>query len=106
VFDKLPFAPNRTSLAGLSGRLLAGAMCGAAVVPQDQPAGALLGASGALVSSFAGYAIRKGAVRASGVPDPLVAVAEDGLAIGIAMVAAAESQSWQGADEFETRHAA
>jgi uncharacterized membrane protein len=101
VFDKLPFAPSRTSPGGLSGRLLSGAMCGAAVVPEDQAAGALLGAAGALTSSFAGYALRKGVVRVSGVPDPLVALAEDMLALGIGMVGAAESQSWQGASEFE-----
>jgi len=88
VFDKLPFAPSRLSPGGLSGRLLAGAMCGAAVVSEDQRAGALLGAAGALAGSFAGYGLRKSAGKASGVPDALVALVEDGVAIGIGVVAA------------------
>jgi uncharacterized membrane protein len=88
IFDKLPFAPKRIAPAGLSGRLLSGAMCGAAAAGADQTTGALLGIAGALASSFAGYAIRKSAGRASGVPDALVGLAEDAVAIGIGMVAA------------------
>jgi uncharacterized membrane protein len=89
VFDKMPFAPKRIAPAGLSARLLSGAMCGAAAVAgKDQTTGALLGIAGALASSFAGYAIRKGAGRASGVPDSLVGLAEDAVAIGLGMVAA------------------
>jgi uncharacterized membrane protein len=89
VFDKLPFAPSRLSPAALSGRLLIGAMCGAAVSPKkDERAGALLGVAGALASSFAGYAIRRSLARATRVPDPFIALLEDGLAIGIGMAAA------------------
>lgn len=87
VFDKLPFAPKRIAPAGLSGRLLSGAMCGAAVMREDERAGALLGMAGALVSSFAGYAIRMGVGRASRLPDALIGLMEDGLAIGIGMAA-------------------
>ena len=99
VFDKLPFAPKRIAPAGLSGRLLSGAMCGAAVVDEDQAAGALLGMAGALASSFAGYAIRRSAGQASGVPDALVGLAEDGLAIGLGALAA--SMAFQGGEEAE-----
>jgi len=81
IFDKLPFAPNRIAPAGLSARLLSGAMCGAAVAREDET-------GGALVSSFAGFAIRKGARRVSGLPDLLVALVEDGLAVGIGLAAA------------------
>jgi uncharacterized membrane protein len=88
IFDKLPFAPNRIAPAGLSARLLSGAMCGAAVAREDETGGALLGIAGALVSSFAGFAIRKGARRVSGLPDLLVALVEDGLAVGIGLAAA------------------
>ena len=88
IFDKLPFAPNRIAPAGLSGRLLMGAMCGAAVAREDETGGALLGIAGALVSSFVGFAIRKGARRATGMPDLLVALVGDGLAVGIGMAAA------------------
>lgn len=88
IFDKLPFAPSRIAPAGLSGRMLSGAMCGAAVAQEDQAAGALLGMAGALASSFAGYSLRKRAGKASGLPDPLIALAEDGLAVGLGLVAA------------------
>jgi uncharacterized membrane protein len=108
VFDKLPFAPSRIAPAGLSGRLLSGAMCGAAVVREDQVAGALLGIAGALTSSFAGYALRKRAWQASGIPDALIGLAEDGLAIGIGMVAAtmADRGGKRGMFEVPSAHVA
>jgi uncharacterized membrane protein len=87
VFDKLPFVPNRISPASLSARLLIGAMCGAAVSRDDEAGGALLGIAGALVSSFAGYWIRKGVDRVSGIPDALVGLMEDGVAIGTGLAA-------------------
>ncbi len=92
VLDKLPFAPNRTSPGALSGRMISGALCGAAVVREDEGAGAVLGIVGALAGSFAGYFLRKGVRRVSGLPDTLIALAEDATAIGIG-VAAAESGS-------------
>jgi uncharacterized membrane protein len=88
IFDKLPFAPKRIAPAGLSGRLLSGAMCGAAVAREDQAAGALLGMAGALASSFAGYFLRKRAGQASGVPDAVIGLFEDCAAVGIGLVAA------------------
>jgi uncharacterized membrane protein len=88
-FDKLPVAPNRTSPGSLSGRILSGGMCGAAVVREDQAAGALLGIAGALVSSFAGYSLRKRVGQASGLPDALIALVEDGVAIGMGIAGAA-----------------
>jgi uncharacterized membrane protein len=100
IFDKLPFAPSRIALAGLSGRLLSGAMCGAAVVQEDQAAGALLGMAGALASSFAGYALRKQAGKASGLPDALIALAEDGLAVGLGLVAATMADGGEGRFEM------
>ncbi len=96
VFDKLPFAPSRIAPAGLTGRLLSGAMCGAAVSRRDQKAGALLGIAGALVGSFAGYFLRKAAVRASGLPDAMIALTEDALAVGIGAVAVSPERSGSG----------
>lgn len=87
VFDKLPFAPKRIAPAALSGRLLSGAMCGAAVAPEDETAGALLGIAGALASSFAGYFLRRRLGRVRGVPDALIGLSEDAVAIGIGLVA-------------------
>jgi uncharacterized membrane protein len=108
VFDKLPFAPNRIAPAGLSARMLIGAMCGAAASRDDEKAGALVGMAGALVSSFVGYALRKGIGRASRVPDALVALAEDGVAIAIGMTAAAGMNGEEEAIHFRepTAHVA
>jgi len=103
LFDKLPFAPNRIAPAGLSGRLLSGAMCGAAVVREDAAAGALVGMAGALASSFAGYFLRRKAGQASGVPDVLIAVAEDMVTIGIGITAA--SMATQRTEECSLRGA-
>jgi hypothetical protein len=70
----------------------------------DERAGALLGIAGALVSSFAGYAIRKGIGRASRLPDALIALVEDGLAIGIGL-AAANMQSGEAESVVDMRSA-
>jgi len=88
--------------------MLIGAMCGAAASRDDEKAGALVGMAGALVSSFVGYALRKGIGRASRVPDALVALAEDGVAIAIGMTAAAGMNGEEEAIHFRepTAHVA
>jgi len=82
--DKLPVLPARTAPAPLAGRMLVGALAGAAACAElDQPAavGALLGAAGAFLASHAGYRLRRGLVRHLHLPDTLVALLEDGLVI-------------------------
>lgn len=88
LYDKLPIAASRLSPPLLSGRLLAGAMCGAASAQLDQRAGAVVGAAGALAAGYAGYHLRKRAGAATGVPDAIIGVAEDAIAIGLATLAA------------------
>lgn len=44
---------------------------------------AVPGAAGAYAGSWGGYAVRKAVVTASGLPDPVVAVGEDLLAVGL-----------------------
>jgi uncharacterized membrane protein len=86
VGDKLPITPSRLNLGPLIGRFVIGGLSGAiaASFSKQSPAmGALAGAIGALGGAFAGYHARKAVVRASGVPDPVVAVAEDAIALGI-----------------------
>lgn len=107
VVDKLPFTPSRISPALLSGRLLSGAMCGAAVAREDETGGALLGIAGALAGSFAGYLIRKGLGRASRVPDALLGLAEDGVALAVGTAAASmESDEQRAAYEVPSAHVA
>jgi uncharacterized membrane protein len=85
VTDQLPGTPARTKPAGLIPRILMGGLCGAAVASagaQSPLLGVVLGAVGGIVGSFAGYEVRTRLVKALGVPDFVVAVAEDAVAIG------------------------
>jgi len=85
IVDKLPKTPGRTEPVGLIARALLGGLSGAALCAaanQSVWVGALLGAIGGLVGGFAGYNARKGLVRALGIPDTVIALLEDALAIG------------------------
>jgi uncharacterized membrane protein len=81
VVDKLPRTPARTAAPGLVIRFLTGGLCGAALVLAHVPSswifGAVLGATGGVVGAFAGYKARTSLVRVLGVPDLVIALAED-----------------------------
>ena len=80
VGDKLPATPSRTSPPPLLGRAASGALVGAVVfVSESRRAtiGAALGSTAAIVAAFAGERLRALAVEKSGLPDPVVALAED-----------------------------
>jgi uncharacterized membrane protein len=84
VADKLPKLPARTGALGLIARLVTGALTGACVAAaggQGALLGALLGAAGGIAGAFAGYEARTRLVKALGVPDLYVALAEDLVAI-------------------------
>lgn len=84
IGDKLPKTPNRISPTALVGRVASGALVGAALGTTGKRdlriEGAILGGIGAIVGSFVGWAARK-AVGATGLPDPVVALAEDAATI-------------------------
>jgi uncharacterized membrane protein len=85
VVDKLPSTPNRTRLLGLIGRSVFGGLSGATVAASGaQPIaiGAVLGVAGAIAGAFGGYELRKRLVRALKVPDVVIALLEDAVAIG------------------------
>jgi uncharacterized membrane protein len=85
VMDKLPSTPSRTAAGPLVGRLVMGALCGAAIgVTSDQSVivGTLLGAVGALIGTFGGYQIRHRLVAGLKVKDLVIALVEDVVAIG------------------------
>jgi len=85
IVDKLPNTPKRTEALGLIARLLFGGLCGAAICAardQSMVIGAVLGGAGGLIGAFAGYQARTRLVRALGVPDVVVALIEDAVAIG------------------------
>jgi uncharacterized membrane protein len=80
IGDKLPITPSRTSPPPLLGRAASGALVGAAIfVSEGRRAmtGAALGSTAAIVAALAGEWIRALAVEKTGLPDPVVALAED-----------------------------
>ncbi len=84
VIDKLPSTPNRTRLVGLIGRGVLGGLSGASVAAsgaQSIALGAVLGVAGAIAGAFAGYEVRTCLVRALKVPDLVIALLEDAVAI-------------------------
>jgi uncharacterized membrane protein len=84
ILDKLPFTPSRLKPGPLGGRIILGGLAGAALVSADSPSyilGGVLGALGGLVGAFAGYQARVGAVKKFHLPDLVVALTEDAIAI-------------------------
>ena len=84
IMDKLPQTPSRTSAMGLTARAVTGALSGGALAVsggQSLAVGALLGLVGGVGGAFAGYQIRHGLVTQMNLPDFVVAVVEDLLAI-------------------------
>lgn len=89
VADKLPRTPSRTLLGPFVARVLLGGLAGAALAVGSGSSlalGAVLGALGGIAGTFGGYQARTGLVRALRVPDYVVALAEDGVAIGGAIL--------------------
>lgn len=84
IADKLPSTPSRTAPVGLTARFLCGALAGACVgvsAGQSPAYGTILGAAGGVAGAFAGYQWRTGLVRALKVPDFVIALLEDVIAI-------------------------
>lgn len=88
IGDKIPGAPSRTALKPLLGRAVSGAFVGAVLfasedASEERPlaARALIGAGSAVVAAFAGERLRAAVVERTGVPDPLVGVAEDAVVL-------------------------
>ncbi len=84
VGDKLPMAPSRTSLPPLLVRAASGGLVGAAAFASEgrrAAAGAILGSSAAITASFAGEGLRALVVGKTGLPNPVVALAEDAVVL-------------------------
>ncbi len=86
VGDKLPQTPNRTDPLPLIGRVVSGLGVGWSVCRKGSASpwvGALLGGVAALGGTYGGYYARKAIKERLNVPDTVVALAEDTLAIAI-----------------------
>jgi uncharacterized membrane protein len=90
VGDKLPKAPNRTNLLGMTGRIIFGGLVGAIVATALDGSvfeGILLSVSGAFVGAHAGYLVRRELVVLLRWKDWHVAVFEDVIAVVWAVLA-------------------
>ncbi|MGH3146128.1 MAG: DUF4126 family protein [Rubrobacter sp.] len=84
VGDKLPANPSRTATPPLLGRVVSGALVGAAVFASGgrrAAFGAVLGSSAAVAAAFAGERLRALAGEKTGLPDPVFALVEDAVVL-------------------------
>ena len=89
VVDKLPNTPSRKKPLGLIARFLMGGLSGAglcAATHQSLVAGAVLGGLGGLAGAFIGYEMRSRLVKTLKVPDIVIALFEDAVAICSALL--------------------
>lgn len=83
IADKLPKTPSRKAPMGFIGRIVAGALCGAAIgAPGMIYEGMAAGVVGAILGTLGGYEFRVRLVRATGGKDLRIALLEDVIAIG------------------------
>jgi uncharacterized membrane protein len=90
VVDKLPITPSRLEPAPFAGRLMFGGIAGALYARGNNHSpvlGFAIGAAMSGVGTYAGYHARRSVGQQTGLPDPVVAVGEDVMAIAIAHVA-------------------
>ena len=86
IGDKLPQTPDRIAPLPLIARAFSGALVGGAVFgTAKRPTwiGAALGAAAAIGTAYGGYYLRKTLDEKLNLPDPVVALVEDAIAVGI-----------------------
>jgi uncharacterized membrane protein len=89
IADKLPKTPSRTAPVGLTARIVLGGASTAALAVSARanlPLAVVAGAVGGIVGAFGGYNIRHSLVAKSGMPDYLVALAEDAVAVAAGLL--------------------
>ena len=92
VADKLPKTPNRTDPPALIMRGISGAFAGAALSGRERNEkikGAVLGGLAAVGAAYGMYYLRAWLVKKTGVPDAVVAIGEDAIALTLALKAIA-----------------
>ena len=86
ITDKFPGVPDRTIPFQFGGRILSAAACGgflSQVEEADIPAGVVAGVLGAVTGTLLFFRLRQWLTHSQGVADPVVALAEDALCLGI-----------------------
>jgi uncharacterized membrane protein len=91
ITDQLPKTPSRKTFMPFMTRIVSGAFCGAALGAHngDVTGGLLAGAIGSVIGTLGGYALRVRLVAATGGKDSPIALLEDAIAIGGAILIAA-----------------
>jgi len=95
VADKMPFDPNMSDGTALLTRAVAGGAAGAAIFKARKNnilLGAAVGAVAAVGAAYATYYLRKKAAGYFQVSDRTVALAEDGIALGVGLIAISMSK--------------
>jgi uncharacterized membrane protein len=90
VGDKFPGAPDRISAPGLAGRMVSGAVVGAALFAAAQRrgvVGATLGLLSAVAASYPSYYLRVKTEERLGAPNWALGLVEDALAEGTGLLA-------------------
>ena len=88
VVDLLPQTPARTAPGPLVARAVTGGLCGGSLAIAGSASmlvGMLLGAVGGIAGALIGYRARTGLVRSLQVPDRVIAIPEDILAVILAV---------------------
>jgi len=88
IADKLPSTPSRLTPFPLGARILMGGLCGAtffAAAHESQLVGALVGGVGGIAGALAGYHARRTLTQTMQIPDFVIAVIEDVIAVGGAL---------------------
>jgi uncharacterized membrane protein len=86
VADKLPFTPSRLAPGAFGARLVSGGLCGRALARRFDGSGTIglaAGAAAAAASAWAGYSLRHELTQ-RGLPDFVVALCEDAIALFVA----------------------
>jgi uncharacterized membrane protein len=88
IADKLPKTPSRKAPPGFIGRIVTGALSGAALGAANQAliGGLVAGVVGAVAGTLGGYEFRARLVKAIGGNDLPIALLEDAIAIGGALL--------------------
>ena len=86
VTDKFPGVPNRTIPFQFGGRIVSAAACGgflSQAEDADIPVGVIAGALGAVAGTLVLFRLRQWLTHRQGIADPVVALAEDALCVGL-----------------------